>query len=68
MLGELADDTLLHDVLKEVLGQYFGRLSAATSMARPSSIDPTFAASRGLATDCWDRMSYQEFDIRGYEL
>lgn len=65
LLGESADDRLLHDVLNEVLGEQSGTLITHASERRARVIEPLFAASRGLAQDCWDRMNFQHGDGGG---
>lgn len=65
LLGESADDRLLHDVLKEVLDEQSGTLITHVSERRARVIDPPFAASRGLAQDCWDRMNFRHGDGGG---
>ena len=67
LLGEKAGDALLHEVLKEVLGEEFGgRLSLDGGVRGEGGeecsgrIEPVFAASRGLAMDCWDRLDLQD--------
>jgi len=53
LLGESAADSRLHDVLKNVLGEQYERLLAATGQSDLGPIlDPHFAASRGVAFDC----------------
>jgi hypothetical protein len=56
LLGESVGDQRLHDALEEVLGEQFGRLATTVSDERTEIIDPLYAASRGVAQDCWDRM------------
>jgi len=56
LLGESAGDQRLHDVLKAVLGEQFGRLAPTVSEGRMGITDPLYAASRGVAQDCWDRI------------
>jgi hypothetical protein len=57
LLGESAGDSELQHSLKKVLGEHYERLMTVTSRAMT---DPTFAASRGVAFDCWDRLNYTE--------
>jgi hypothetical protein len=59
LLGESAGDQRLHDVLKDVLGERFHRLATTVSGEHTKNIDPLYAASRGVAEDCWDRLEYQ---------
>jgi hypothetical protein len=59
LLGESAGDQRLHDVLKDVLGERFYRLATTVSGEHTKNIDPLYAASRGVAEDCWDRLEYQ---------
>ena len=56
LLGESAGDQRLHDVLKDVLAEQFGRLAPTASDRRMGITDPLYAASRGVAKDCWDRI------------
>ncbi len=60
LLGESESDRRLHDVLREVLAEHFGSLVTTANGERPRIIDPLFAASRGVAYDCWDRMNFKE--------
>lgn len=62
LLGESAGDRRLHDVLKEVLGEQSGSLVTTASDGRRRMIDPLFAASRGVAQDCWSRMNFRPDD------
>ena len=57
LLGESAGDPRLHDALTEVLSERSYDFSAAAWKRPMGSFDPLFAASRGLALDCWDRLS-----------
>jgi hypothetical protein len=59
LLGESADDQRLHDVLKDVLGERFYRLATTLSGEHTKNIDPLYAASRGVAEDCLDRLNFQ---------
>lgn len=68
LLGESAGDRLLHDVLREVLGEKSGTLVTHVSERRARVIDPLYAASRGLALDCWDRMNFRPVDGGGCAL
>ena len=68
LLGELAEDPLLHDALTEVLSECSHDLSASAWKRSMGSLDPLFAASRGLALDCWDRLSTRDRSERGDEL
>ena len=58
LLGESAGDQRLHDVLMEVLDEQFGRLATTVTDGRMGIIDPLYAASRGVAQDCWDRIGH----------
>lgn len=58
LLGERADDPWLHDVLKDILREQYGSLATTPSQARMNTIEPLFAASRGVAQDCCDRLNY----------
>ena len=60
LLGESASDRRLHDVLREVLAEQSGRFVTTANDERARIIDPLFAASRGVAYDCWSRMVFQE--------
>lgn len=62
LLGESAGDLRLHDALRRVLGEQYGRLVKAASESRSSFIEPLFAPSRGVAWDCWDRLNYRKDD------
>lgn len=62
LLGESAGDRRLHDVLKEVLGEQSGSPVTTVSDGRRRIIDPLFAASRGVAQDCWSRMKFRPDD------
>ena len=55
LLGESAGDQQLEDVLKEVLGQQLRSLLAAAHDRSGGVTNPLFAASRGVAQDCWNR-------------
>lgn len=68
LLGESAGDPLLHDALTEVLSERSYDFSAAAWKRPMGSFDPLFAASRGLALDCWDRLSFHDRSERGDEL
>ncbi len=68
ILGESAGDPLLRDVLKEVLGQRYPHLFTAPEQKSMGVIDPLFAASRGLALDCWIRLDFHDREERGDEL
>jgi hypothetical protein len=59
LLGESAGDQQLHDVLKDVLGERYSRLAITVSGEHTKNIDPLYAALRGVAEDCWDRLEYQ---------
>jgi hypothetical protein len=50
--GEAANDGLLHEALKETLAGLHMKPALVTG---GNSVDPLFAASRGLAWDCWER-------------
>ena len=68
LLGESAGDRLLQDALTEVLSECSYDFPAA-ALKRPAvgSFDPLFAASRGVAIDCRDRLNYDRSG-RGDEL
>lgn len=68
LLGESAGDRRLHDVLNEVLGEQSGNLVTTVSDGRTRIIDPLFAASSGLAQDCWSRMNFRPDDERSCPL
>lgn len=68
LLGESAGDPLLHDALTEVLSGRSYDFSASTWKKSMGSFDPLFAASNGLALDCWDRLSTPDRSERGEEL
>ena len=57
LLGESAGDSQHHDVLKKALGEQFGRLVNTANQSESDSINPLYAASRGVAFDCWDRLN-----------
>lgn len=59
-LGESAGDEFLHGVLKKVLGEQYDRLVATADQSSSGVITPLFAASRGVAFDCWDRLNFRE--------
>ncbi|KAL8723922.1 MAG: hypothetical protein Q9166_008220, partial [cf. Caloplaca sp. 2 TL-2023] len=58
LIGESAGDKQLQDVLKEVLSEQSDSLLKGANERRTGVIDPIFAASRGVAYDCWDRLEY----------
>ncbi|KAL9098005.1 MAG: hypothetical protein Q9163_006242 [Psora crenata] len=58
LLGERADDRLLHRALEEVLRENYRDIATKHGEVYKDSIDPLFAASSGLAQDCWDRLNY----------
>ena len=63
VMGESADDFRLHDALVEVLLDKTSNDSPfkALSKGKPHAggmIDPVFAASQGVAQDCWDRLNF----------
>jgi hypothetical protein len=61
LLGESAGDSQLHDALKEAPGEKMSGLSIMTvSDGITGIIDPTVAASRGVAQDCWDRADFKD--------
>jgi hypothetical protein len=60
LLGESANDPQLHNVLKKVLGKEYSRMVADASQSRSHLINPVFAASRGVAHDCFNRLDYEE--------
>ena len=67
LLGESAGDRLLHDALTEVLSECSYDFPAKVLKMPGGSFDPLFAASRGLALDCWDRLNHGRSE-RGDEL
>ena len=63
VMGESADDPRLHDALVEVFLDKESSDSPLKTLGRKKShaggmIDPVFAASQGLAQDCWDRLDF----------
>ena len=60
LLGESAGNSQLHDVLKEVLAEQYIPLVTTASENSKSAIDPLFAASRGVALHCWERVNEDE--------
>lgn len=58
IIGESAGDPRLHDTLRRVLSEQLEPVTTVKSGFSPP-IDPVFAASRGVAWDCWDRMNFQ---------
>ena len=63
VMGESADDSRLHDALVEVLLDKKSNDSPfeALGKGKPYAggmIDPVFAASQGVAQDCWDRLNF----------
>ena len=62
LVGESASDPRLHDILRQVLAKHYGHLADASDELFVSLIDPLFAASRGVAWDCWDRLNYSDRD------
>ena len=60
LLGESADNSQLHVVLKKVLGEQFGGFADPARQRVINFIDPLFAASRGVALDCWGRLRFEE--------
>lgn len=68
LLGESSGDRLLHDALTEVLSERSFDFPAAALQKPVGSFDPLFAASRGLALDCWDRLSSHDRSEWGDEL
>ena len=67
LLGESAGDPGLEVVLKEVLREQFDRLVTSVSDGRAKGVDPLFAASNGVAQDCWDRMNFQGDADEGHD-
>ena len=55
LLGESADNQQLEDALKGILGEQSGTLLSTASHERARKVSPLFAASRGVAQDCWGR-------------
>jgi hypothetical protein len=60
LLGESAGDSQLNDVLKKVIREEDGRRVVTASQSGSDAIDPLFAASRGAAFDCWDRLNFED--------
>ena len=58
LMGEFADDSRLNDELKKVLLEQALRHIAMMGDGRARTINPVFAASRGVAQDCCDRMNF----------
>jgi hypothetical protein len=57
LLGESAGDSQLNHALKKVISEEDGR---RVGQGGPDAIDPLFAASRGVAFDCWDRLNFED--------
>ena len=62
LLGERANDSLIHKALKEVLRVHYRNIATKREEVWKDSIEPLFAASSGLAQDCWDRLNYSDQD------
>ncbi|KAL9619883.1 MAG: hypothetical protein Q9160_005530 [Pyrenula sp. 1 TL-2023] len=61
LLGERADDHDLHEALKEVFQQKYWTGNFVTTYKEGNGanvVSPLFAASRGVAQDCWDRIDF----------
>ncbi|KAF2428644.1 hypothetical protein EJ08DRAFT_699061 [Tothia fuscella] len=66
VFGESADSSQLNRILKKVLGEQFERLTDSAHGNEYARIDPLFAASRGVAYDCWDRLHFEEYRLGDY--
>ena len=62
LLGERANDHLLHRALEEILRENYRNIATKLEEVWKDSIEPLFAASSGLAQDCWDRLNYSPSD------
>jgi hypothetical protein len=58
MLGESTEDTMLHDVLSEVLGSNYTDLKAGSN-ERERTHDALFAGSRAVAMICQKQLEYE---------
>jgi hypothetical protein len=63
LLGEAAGNIQLHEVLKKVLDKHYRRLINSVAQRSSSPIDPLFAASRGVATDCLGRLNNEDDEL-----
>ena len=63
LLGERANDRLLHRALEEILRGNCRNIANKRGEGWKDSIEPLFAASSGLAQDCWDRLNYSRRDV-----
>jgi hypothetical protein len=62
LLGESAGDPQLHDVLKKIIGERYGRLMATVDNSGLGVIDPLFVGARGIAYYSWVRQDMDEND------
>jgi hypothetical protein len=67
LLGESVNDRQLHHVLKNVLGEQYDKLVTAATRNEIGTIDPVFAASKGVAFDCWDRLNFEDNHIQDHD-
>ncbi|KAL8692349.1 MAG: hypothetical protein Q9218_002600 [Villophora microphyllina] len=58
LIGDSAGDGQLQEVLKEVLSEQPDSLLKEANARRTGSVDPIFAAARGVAHACWDHLDY----------
>ncbi|KAL9623583.1 MAG: hypothetical protein Q9160_002039 [Pyrenula sp. 1 TL-2023] len=68
LLGERASDRTLHGALRTIFQddhRYLDKhiLTALQDAYDTNTVNPLFAASVGLAEDCWDRLNYSERNI-----
>ena len=63
LLGERANDRLLHRALEEILRENYRNIANKRGEVWKDSIEPLFAASSGLAQDCWDRLEYSHRNV-----
>ena len=68
MLGESASNQRLINVLKDVLADQSNNLVATMDARQVGNMDPVFAASRGVAWDCWDRLNFERSGDGQYSL
>jgi hypothetical protein len=62
LLGESADDSQLHETLREVLQDQYERLEASFEQKNSGPIDPLSAGSRGVAENCLDWLNPKSAD------